>query len=306
MDGRGLVEDFLRALASERGASPHTLAAYRRDLLQMLEYLRENLGVADPLRVTRNDLRAYFGALLREGYARRSLQRKLSAARRFYRYLHKLGLIQVNPTQGLPTPKPGQTLPKVLPQGLIRQLLDFWEPQDPKGKRDRAILELMYSCGLRASEVIGLRMEDLDLERGELRVRGKGAKERMVPIGEEAIRALEDYLTVRSRFNPRTDHLFLNFRGTPLSRKGLWFLVTQIFRGAAGFRVHPHVLRHSFATHLLDRGADLRAIQELLGHSSLGTTQIYTRVSLKRLRELYDRTHPRARLDPAEGGRSSP
>ncbi len=294
MDSGDLLQRFLTYLQAEANLSENTVAAYRRDLNQFFEYLRENLGVPGPLEAGRTEVRAFLADLLRYGFARRSVRRKASALRRFYHFLQREGLVSVNPVRGVAGLKPEHDLPEALPEETLRQMLDQWHPQTPIELRDRAIVELLYSAGLRASELVALTFDRVDLQRLELRVLGKGNRERIVPLGRPAARALQEYLAVRHRLHPQTAHLFVTRRGRPLSRVDLWRRVRKAFETLAlQFGVHPHMLRHSFATHLLDHGADLRSIQELLGHKNISTTQIYTRLSVQTLLEEYKKHHPR-------------
>lgn len=289
-----LVEEFLKFRAAERGLSLNTVDAYRRDLLQMIEFLKEAMGVKDPVKVKREELRSFFSALLSYGFQHRSVRRKLSAARQFYRYLRRRKLIEKDPTLGIGPLKVPKTLPRVIPEKVLCELLDGWKPSSPLEKRNKAIVELLYSSGLRASEIIGIDLLDIDLENREVRVFGKGGKERIDPFGKAARKALKDYLEVRERLRPKSERLFLNWRGENLSRRGLYFILTKVFRDLSSrYPVHPHVLRHSFATHMLDHGADLRTIQELLGHARLKTTEIYTHLSLEKIKTVYKKTHPR-------------
>ncbi len=291
-----LVEEFLKSRSAERGLSENTLEAYRRDLNQIIEFMGEALGIDDPLKATREDLRAFFSALLSYGFQPRSARRKLSAVRQFYKFLRKRGLIDRDPTLGIGPIKVPRTLPKVIPERVINQILDNWTPETPLAKRNKAIVELLYSSGLRASELIGIKLTDLDLEAREVRVLGKGGKQRVAPFGRAAKVALEVYLDVRGDLKPKTDHLFVNSSGRPLSRRGLHFIISRVFdKLTSSYPVHPHVLRHSFATHMLDHGADLRTIQELLGHARLKTTEIYTHLSLEKIKTIYKKTHPRER-----------
>ncbi len=289
-----LLQRFLTYLRAEANLSENSVAAYRRDLEQFFEYLEENLGIPSPLEARRADVRAFLSDLLRYGFARRSVQRKASALRRFYHFLQREGLVAVNPVRGIAGLKPEKDLPEALPEEVLRDMLDRWQPKTPLEARDRAIVELLYSAGLRASELVNLTFDRVDLGRQELRVLGKGNRERIVPLGRPAARALQDYLALRIHLNPKTDRVFVTRRGNPLSRVDLWRRVRKAFETLAlQFGVHPHMLRHSFAAHLLDHGADLRSIQELLGHKNIATTQIYTRLSVQTLLEEYKKHHPR-------------
>ncbi len=294
MDPNTLLDRFLTYLAAERNLSPNTVEAYRRDLTQFFEYLREGWGVNDPTQVTRKEIRRYLSSLVRYGFKRSSVKRKQSTLRRFYRFLHREGWIPSNPVVRLPGLKPERGLPEALSEETLRRVLDQWRPEKPIEIRDRAMIEFLYASGMRASELTGLRLGDLDLQQQVARVLGKGRKERFVPIGRKAKEALQAYLEIRPEFRPRTDHVFVTRTGRPLTRTHLWQRIRKTFQRLAFlYGVHPHVLRHSFATHLLDHGADLRSIQELLGHKSITATQIYTQLSLEKTLEEYHRSHPR-------------
>jgi integrase/recombinase XerC len=293
-----LVRRFERYLAVERNLSPHTLAAYQRDLRQLCEFLSQNgcegslsscLDRIDTLLLRR------FLAQLHKGCGRASIGRKLSSLRTFFRFLVREGELAVSPADGLATPRQEQYLPKVLSAEQTGRLLD----QPFSGKqvlalRDLAIFELIYSCGLRISELTGLDVDAVDLHQLRVRVLGKGNKERVLPIGRQAGKALQAYL--EARCEQQEAALFLNLRGGRLTPRSIQRNLKQrLLTLGLPTDVTPHALRHSFATHLLDAGADLRAIQELLGHASLSTTQKYTQVSFSHLTEVYDRAHPRSR-----------
>ena len=296
-----LVLDFLAYLEFERGLSRNTLEAYRSDLLQFGAFLRRR--GTDALEAEHADLAAFLAELATGGPERppvapATLQRKAACLRSFYRHLRREGAIAHDPTAELRAPRKSQRLPQVLSRGEVARLLAAPRGTEPAALRDRALLELMYACGLRASEAIGLEVGDLDLETGVLRARGKGSKERIVPIGREAVLATRAYLDrgrpalVGLRDEPR---LIVNRRGGGLTRQGLYKIVQRYAR-AAGLegRMSPHTLRHTFATHLLAGGCDLRAVQEMLGHADIATTQLYTHLSSERLKDVYFRAHPRA------------
>ena len=296
-----ILLDFLAHLELERGLSRHTLAAYRTDLLQYGAWLASS--ELDPLKVGSGDLIAYVASLSRregerEACTPATVRRKSAALRSFYRYLRREDLLRDDPTAGLITPKRGRRLPKVLEYAEVERLLRAPRGNAPTAVRDRAILELMYACGLRASEVVDLEWSDIDLEEGVLRARGKGSKQRLVPVGRKAAAALVAYMrSARPDLAAGGDcaALFLNYRGRPLSRQGLYKIIRTHAR-AAGLEkeIGPHTLRHSFATHLLSGGCDLRTLQEMLGHADISTTQVYTHLSGERLKEAYFRAHPRA------------
>jgi integrase/recombinase XerD len=295
------VLDFLAYLEFERGLSRNTLEAYRSDLLQLGAFLRRT--GTDALEAQHTDLAAFLSELAAGGddrppVAAATLQRKAACLRSFYRHLRREGEVHHDPTAELRAPRKGQKLPQVLSRAEVARLLSAPRGTDPSALRDRALLELMYACGLRASEAIGLEVGDVDLDAGVLRARGKGAKERIVPIGREAVLATRTYLErgrpalVGLRDEPR---LIVNRRGGGLTRQGLYKIVQRYAR-AAGLdgRMSPHTLRHTFATHLLAGGCDLRSLQEMLGHADIATTQIYTHLSAERLKDAYFRAHPRA------------
>lgn len=298
-----LTLEFLATLELERGLSRNTLEAYRSDLQQYGAFLGR-LG-RDPLAVKPVDLLEFVSELAtgREGKAPASaatLQRKIACLRSFYRHLRREQIIDHDPTAELRPPRPADRLPKVLSRDEVNRLLAQPRGSSPAALRDRALLETMYACGLRASEAISLALSDLDLEAGVLLARGKGSKERLVPIGSKAIQALQAYLDqgrprlVGLRDEPR---VFVNLRGSGLSRQGLYKIVQGHARSAGlEHRMSPHTLRHTFATHLLAGGCDLRSLQEMLGHADIGTTQIYTHLSADRLRDVYFDAHPRAHI----------
>lgn len=282
---------FLEYLAVERGASPHTLAAYARDLRELEGFLaREGGGRLD--RADARALRAWLAWLHRRGLARASVARRLSSVRSCYRFLVRRGALDQNPARHVRSPRLGRRLPNVLPKDESKELLDRARDTSLAGLRDHAILELLYATGIRVAECCGLDLADLDRRGGVVRVLGKGKREREVPVGDAALAAIEAYLARSGRHGGA---LFANLRGGRLTVRSVHRLVRQRAR-AAGLdrRVTPHTLRHSFATHMLGEGADLRLIQELLGHSRLSTTQRYTHVTPEHLMRVYDAAHPRA------------
>jgi integrase/recombinase XerD len=298
-----LMLDFLGYLELERGLSRNTLEAYRSDLQQYGQYLgRRELS---PLAVTPADLAAFLFELAegREGrrpVAPATLQRKIACLRSFYRHLRREQVLAHDPTAELRAPRPRGKLPKVLSRDEVARLLEQPRGSSPAALRDRALLETMYACGLRASEAIALEVSELDLDEGLLRARGKGSKERIVPIGSKAVATLDTYLhRARPRLVGISDEkrVFVNLRGGGLSRQGLYKIVQRHARSAGlEQRMSPHTLRHTFATHLLAGGCDLRSLQEMLGHADIGTTQIYTHLSADRLRDVYFEAHPRAQI----------
>jgi integrase/recombinase XerD len=298
-----LTFDFLGHLELERGLSRNTLEAYRSDLQQFAEFLERR--ELDPLEARKVDLMDFVSELAtgvngRTPAAPATLQRKIACLRSFYRHLRREQLIDHDPSAELRAPRSSARLPKVLSRDEVTRLLEQPRGTGPAALRDRALLETMYACGLRASEAIGLELSELDLEGGILRARGKGSKERIIPIGGKAIAALRAYL---EHGRPRLvgirpeRRVFVNLRGGGLSRQGLYKIVRRHAR-TAGLerRMSPHTLRHTFATHLLSGGCDLRSLQEMLGHADIGTTQIYTHLSTERLRDVYFESHPRAQI----------
>ncbi len=322
-----LILDFLAYLELERGLSRNTLEAYRHDLLQFGQFL-DRRGVS-ALQASHSDMAAFLSELAQAPapVAAATIARKVACLRSFYRHLRREGAIEHDPTAELRGPRKSQRLPRVLSRDEVTLLLSQPRGSDPRALRDRALLEVMYACGLRASEAIGLELQDIDLEEGVVCARGKGSKERIVPIGRQAVSALEAYCSRgrppllaagarRSRAGAmreiegtaaagarppagnaarRSGRLFLNRRGSGLTRQGLYKIV-QGHAGSAGLkdRMSPHTLRHTFATHLLAGGCDLRSLQEMLGHADLATTQVYTHLSSERLKDAYFSAHPRA------------
>lgn len=286
---------FLRHLERERNASPHTIRAYAQDLEQLRRHLREQLGrEPHPRDADRLLIRAFLARLHRAGLKKTSAARKLAGLRTFFRYLCREGVLRHNPARALLSPRTERRIPPYLEEAEVTALLDF-PAATPRELRARAILELLYATGIRCSELVGLDLSEVDLEARMLRVLGKGSKERIVPFGAQAHKALIAYLQVRIQARSRTDALLLNARGSRLTDRSVRLIVAARVRQIAlAKHLSPHTLRHSFATHLLERGADLRAIQELLGHASLSTTQRYTHVNVRHLLEIYRKSHPRA------------
>jgi len=292
------VREFFAALQTERGASPHTLAAYRRDLAGFTAYLQRRALTVSTARV--GDLTGYLADLRQRGLGARSAARHLSAVRGLYRFLLATGRIRRDPTEHLETPRPPRRLPRTLSMEDAAALVESPDLSAAEGLRDRAMLELLYASGLRASECLTLRLEDLNIGAGYVTASGKGGRQRLVPVGAHALRWVQRYAaTSRPGFLKRGDPgtLFVNRYGRPLSRQSLWSVIKRAAR-RAGLRggVSPHTLRHSFASHLLERGADLRSVQAMLGHADIATTQIYTHLPSSAVRAMYRRFHPRAAL----------
>jgi len=298
------VDNFLDYLAVEKGFSENTVAAYRNDLHQLASFIEAEAakrGTIPPWAAfDRQAMLSYLLELKGRGYAATTVARKVAAVKSFFGFMVAEGVIKDNPTQGVASTKVGKSLPKPISIAQVHRLLEQPTKQSaPEAKRDRAMLELLYATGMRVSELVSLNLADLDTEGGFVRCFGKGHKERLIPIYERAVRAVKEYLT---EARPHLAHdseekaLFLNRRGERLTRQGLW----QILKGYAksaelGTEITPHTLRHSFATHMLSGGADLRSVQELLGHANISTTQVYTHLTTEHVRRAYEKSHPRAK-----------
>ena len=295
------VTRFLRFLNVERNASPLTIKSYREDLAALVDYLQQAYGrLPTPGEITPLDLRGYVSAMHEAGYAKTSVSRRLASLRTFYKFAQREGLADSNPAKPLRNPRKDRKLPHFLSTDEIGKLLTTPPATSNQGMRDRAILETMYSAGLRVSEVVGMNDGDLDLDEGVIRIRGKGRRERFSPVGSFASKALTRWLGKRqlSPKEPRNElaPIFTNRFGRRLTTRSVARMLEKYLKTSGlDLRTSPHTLRHSFATHLLDRGADIRSVQELLGHKSLVTTQIYTHVSTSGLRAVYERAHPRAK-----------
>jgi integrase/recombinase XerC len=302
---RALIDRYLEHLEDERLLSAHTLRAYGSDLERFLEFLGKDFLNIDSQRIRPQDadslaVRSFIAALAREGVGKRSQARSLSALRGLFRFACREGTLDSNPAAKVRSPKQPSRLPRHLRPGEIETLLDAARGEDPLRRRDLALLELLYASGLRVSELTGLDWGDLDLDARTVRVLGKGGKERMVPFGKPAAVALQRWLevweTLRRPTSSTEEPVFLNFRGGRLSARSVRRILDRYVESAAlAAGIHPHTLRHTFATHLLEGGADLRTIQELLGHSSLSTTQRYTHIEIDRLLQVYRESHPRAK-----------
>jgi integrase/recombinase XerD len=291
------IERFADAVWMERGLSPNTLAAYQSDLRAFAAWLGQERGRGIE-EAQRPDLLDYLTLLSREGRKPRSSARLLSCLRQFYQHLLRQGAIIEDPTARVDAPKLGRPLPKTLTEAEVETLLAAPDVADPRGHRDRTMLEVLYATGLRVSELVGLTPQQVSLTQGVVRVVGKGSKERLVPLGEEAISWLRDYLAGPRRdllVGRLSDYLFPTARSDHMTRQAFWLVIKRYAMGAGILKpLSPHTLRHAFATHLLNHGADLRVVQMLLGHSDLSTTQIYTHVARERLKQLHARHHPRA------------
>ncbi len=297
------IRKYLEYLETERNYSPNTIAAYEDDLRQFTEFLHKHFSdksfsLADIDQVT---IRLFLGDCLEQEFSKRSIARKLACLKSFFKYMYKIHEVKANPASNVATPKLEKRLPQYLDEESIKKLMQQPDTSTTMGKRDAAILELFYSTGIRLSELINLRRGDVDFPGGTIRVTGKGSKDRIVPFGRPAKAALQQYLGSRTDLLPRrptkeiSEILFLTKRGKRLNPKGVNLLMNDyIGRVSEIQKKSPHVLRHTFATHLLNRGADLRAVKELLGHESLSTTQVYTHVSVDRLKKIYLQAHPKA------------
>lgn len=296
------VAEYLGYLSVERGASPHTIAAYRRDLTEYSGFLAQR-GITAPGAITREDVTSFVGSLRAKGLAPSTVERKVAAIKGLHKFLVRENVTENHPTSGMPLPKVPLQLPDVISVDDIDKLLSQPFPYGPVGLRDRAALELLYGCGFRASELTGLDLTDLNLADGFIRVFGKGSKERVVPVGGMALHTVSAYLEhgrgllrpSRSLKGGNESAVFLSTRGNRLSRQAV-FLIVRSYGARVGLELHPHTLRHSFATHMLEGGADLRSLQEMLGHADISTTQVYTHVDMRHVREEYLTTHPRARV----------
>lgn len=294
------LQQFLHHLRFERGYSPNTLSAYKRDLGQFDVFLTES-GIAHVSNLEPEELEEFVAFLQDKGYKSSTVARKVAATRAFLKFLYAEGVVEPELLDWLQQPKIERRLPKALSRDQVRRLIQAASFEEtPLALRDRAILEVLYATGMRASEVVQIEIKDVDLGSGDIRCSGKGSKERIVPLHPQAVRALQHYSEEGRPFILREageGTFFLNNLGKPLTRQGLWFLIRHYAETAGlGDWVTPHTLRHTFATHLLEGGAELREVQQLLGHASITSTQIYTEVSSRRRREAYDRAHPRAQF----------
>ena len=289
---------YMNYLEAERNASPYTVRNYTTDLLHFFNFLRTK-EISSLKEVDRHVVRDYLSHLMEKGFVKASIARKLSAIRSFYRYLHREGIVPTNPLATISSPKLDKRLPSFLTIEEVERLLEAPDLSKPQGQRDRAILELLYASGLRVSELAQLTLKQIDLDTNEIRVWGKGSKERVVLMGEPAAKALKEYLSRdRSKLlgDKKSNAVFVTKYGQRLTERGVQKRLEEIAKKAGiDKRVHPHLLRHTFATHLLDGGADLRVVQELLGHANLSSTQIYTHVTKSQAKKVYLSAHPMAR-----------
>lgn len=281
------IEDFLSYIKNQKNYSEKTFLSYKNDLYSFYEYVNKDLKD-----VKISDIRNYISDLIKYGYKPRSVARKLSSLKSFFKFLLKRKMIDFNPASVIKTPKVPKRLPDILSENLLREILDTWKTFDFKSKRDKAIVETLYGLGIRASELINLK--ENDISKDSIRITGKGNKVRIVPIPLKTKEAILDYIEEKKRNNISSEYLFVNLKGEKLTPRGLYYILKRVFeeRGSI-YKIHPHILRHSFATHLLSHGADLRSIQELLGHSSLKATEIYTHLSIEEIKKIYEDSHPR-------------
>lgn len=292
------VEEFIHYLAVERGLAENTIQSYYRDLLNFCAFITKEGKIQNVSQVTKDDILRYLYTMKDSGKAPATLARHIAALKSFYHFLLREGIVDNDPTLNIETPKLPRKLPQILTVAEVDRLLQQPDPRTPAGLRDKTMLELMYATGLRVSELVSLRVHHVNCEIGYIRCIGKGSKERIVPMGSVAKEYLNEYLTYgRKKLIkiPNEETLFLNQMGAPLTRQGFWKILKKYVKKAGIKKViTPHTLRHSFATHLLENGADLRSVQEMLGHADITTTQIYTHLTNRYLKEVYNKTHPRA------------
>lgn len=298
------VDSFLKYLALEKGFSQNTVMAYRNDLSQLLEYLQKSganrASFSSWIEFDRPAMLGYMLVLKEKGYSSTTVARKVAAAKSFFAFMKSEGKIKVNPTQDLPSPRIGKSLPKPITISQVRRLLaEPAKSETSEARRDRAMLELLYASGMRVSELVSLNVNDVDVAGGSVRCLGKGSKERIIPIYPQAANVVQQYVELtRPHLVKRNEEkaLFVNLRGDRLTRQGFWQILKAYARSAKlEIPITPHTLRHSFATHMLSGGADLRSVQELLGHANIATTQVYTHLTNEHIRNTYEKSHPRAK-----------
>jgi|YelNatPaOPRAMG01_1025707.scaffolds.fasta_scaffold00401_11 tyrosine recombinase XerD len=292
-----ILEDFLIYIQYEKNLSVNTFLSYKRDLEDFLIFIDKNLQ--DLSKFNRKIWHDYLSYLYTK-YNSRSIARKISAIRTFFKFLIREGYIEKNVSYFITLPRISQYLPSFLEESEVLRFLKLPDPKTPLGKRNQAILETLYATGIRVSELISINIDDLDLKRSLIRCFGKGGKERIIPIGEYAKESIEKYLDIRSYFKPKNNEkaLFLNKKGERITRQGVWFIIKTYSKILnLPKKISPHTFRHTFATHLLERGVDIRVVQELLGHANISTTQIYTHITSNRLHEVYKKAHPLMRKD---------
>jgi len=294
---QNFLEIYSNYLAVEKGLSKNTLESYRRDLKKFIRFLKER-EVTEPAQVDRNLIGSFLGEMKKSGHATATISRTIASIRSFFNFLLEEDVIETNPALELESPRIEKKLPRVLTSREIDRLLEQPRLNEHNGLRDKAMMELLYASGIRVSELVSLNLSDFDPRVGFLRCRGKGMKERIVPVGSSAINYVNEYLrSARAKLckNNGETALFVNHHGNRMTRQGFWKLLKKyVHKSKIAGDITPHTLRHSFATHLLENGADLRSVQEMLGHSDISTTQIYTQITRRKIREVYDKTHPRA------------
>ena len=291
------LKEYLTTLKLERNLSGNTVSSYKNDILSLISFL-ETLGITDPSQVNKKELNSFFSSLSKTGLSSNSAARYYSSIKGFFRYLFIQNYIKENPMEKVSSPKLKKGLPLVLSVTEVDSILSRPDTSNVLGLRDKALLELLYACGVRVSELLGLKVSDLFFNEEMIRVFGKGSKERLVPVGRSAVKWVKEYLiksrTMLEKKHKSENFLFLNKRGTKLSRMGIWKIVDKYVKDAGIKKeVHPHTFRHSFATHLLEGGADLRAVQEMLGHADISTTQIYTHIDREYIKQMHKDFHPR-------------
>lgn len=286
------IDKFLNYIAVEKNYSPYTVTSYRVDLREFDEFLN-SCGGRDIKNIDYFLLRKFLSSLSEKKFDKRTLSRKISTLKSFFKFIRREGIIKNNPAVSLTYPRLDKQLPKFLTENEVKDILKLPDTSNILGLRDKAILEFLYSTGARVSEMVSLKRDDLDLISGIAKVKGKGRKERLLPLGEPAVISIKNYLDERK---DQISALFLNKKGTPLTDRGVRDIIYRYIKKAAlSLKISPHTFRHSFATHLLNRGADLRSVQELLGHLSISTTQVYTHLTIESLKEVYQKAHPRAK-----------
>lgn len=288
------IEQFENYLATERNYSHNTLKAYKKDLDEFYGYVTAASLAEDPSQITDSHIRRFIGSLNNKN-SKSTIERKLASLRTFFQFLQNEKIIKTNPAKLIPTPKKEKKLPVFLSVDEMFRLIDQQVGEGVKELRDKALLELMYSSGIRVGELVSLKFDNINNENSEIKLLGKGGKQRIVPVGRKAVQSLLQYVEKRELLKPRCDYVFINSRGTKLSERSVGRIVKHLaLKASLSKNISPHALRHSFATHLLGSGADLRAIQDMLGHSSLSVTQKYTHTSIERIMDVYDKTHPRS------------
>lgn len=289
---------FLDFLKYQKNYSEHTLKSYEKDITLFFDYAKEKYNIFEPEKIETFHLREYFADLLKYGYRKKSIARKISSLKVFFRFLLKEKIIKENPLKGIHVPKLEKELPQTIPEEIIKNVLEKWEPEDFIDFRNKLIIEFLYGLGIRASELIDIKISDVSIGLREIRIKGKGNKTRIIPVPELPFKFLLNFMEIRKKYGIESIFLFTTKKGRKLSYPALRKIVNEIFIKRANISgIHPHLLRHAFATHLLDHGADLKSIQELLGHSSLSTTEIYTNLSLKEIKRIYKKTHPREKIN---------